>query len=102
MLAILIGLGLGLLITAAILWVAIKIVEPSCQRNTPLITLGVSALLTAILFVPVVGWVAAIAVFFILMVKLYDLGIGQTFIVLILQIIAHVGLWKILQHYSPS
>ena len=89
---ILLGLGLGTLFTGAVLWVAIRIVAPSNERNTPAATFLLGGVLTALSLIPIYGLVAVIAILFVVLVKLYDLGIGQTLIVLILLVASSVAL----------
>ncbi len=84
------------IVNGVILLVAIRIVAPSCERNTLSITFGVATLLTGAYLIPLYGWILAIGLLYLISVKLYDLGIGQAFMILVFLVAANFGFGALL------
>lgn len=80
------------LVSGALLWVAIKLFDSGNAKNTLPITFGVAALLNAISFMPFLGGLFSLILLVTLLYKMYDLGIGQTFMVLIFLVAVNLGL----------
>jgi hypothetical protein len=93
---ILLVLVIGSVINGVALWIAIRIVAPSCERNTLLITFSFGAVLAVALLVPLYGLLLAVIVFYTVLVKVYDLSIGQSVMVLFFVVLAHIGLRALL------
>jgi hypothetical protein len=95
--ALLLLLVVGTVISGAVLWLIIKFVDSGNAFNTLPHTFGVVALLTLVSLIPVLGWLFSIILFVAFLLKVYDLGIGQTFVVLLILFALNYGLRGVLE-----
>lgn len=89
-------------ISGVVLWLIVKLVDSGNAFNTLPHTFGVVALLTVVSFIPVLGWLFSIILFVTFLLKVYDLGVGQTFMVLFILLALNYALRGVLESLANS
>jgi len=90
----------GTLITGVLLWIAIKLFDSSNAMNSVPNTFGIAAVLTLVSFIPMFGAFVALLLLVMFLLKTYDLGIGQTFMVFFFLLAANIGLAMLLMRLA--